>query len=878
MKIRVALFIVILLFEGTNASAQWQQVPGDGISPFYPRIQTWLGPLECGGAITFKDGILWAGYNEVVYSADTGKHWFQTSFGNRAVVDISFLNRDTGAVASDSTVFLTHDGGKTWVSSPSFGVPITRVYFNPNTGALFVNVPGMIGLPYSLDCGATWLYYGWSDDLFPAASNGNDLAVTRRGSIFLFTAANAASYFPISLTVKVYNGTTWYQGFSAIGSDTWSLGLDSCNSSRLYAVQEDYYSQQTDPQTDPNSDIYVTTNAGQQWNSTFSHSVPYLSGSFTSSKHVQYAGTVANGILRSTDHGQSWQNIGGPSNKPDGRCVFAIDDNLIVALDSLGNFWRTDNGGGYPLPPIDARIGIINDTLFSHDTLSCQAYVWRTTVFRHTDCSPHIVSADPTDYSDYGTEFGANFDSVQVVFHPTRVGTIHAKLPIIFDDGTVDTVYLEGTNAGTEPFYASPDTLFVKDTLFCSGPIERTVHFHYLNCGNPVSIQSLSLTGPDAQAYSFHAQSADSVLVDFQPANAGPSNAMLITLLDDGTRDTISLQSYYAPSPFHYSSSRSTLFSNDTLTLCDDPITDTLTFTFSGCTPNIVSQQITGGGASDYTAIRLLSSPLAAADTIVLSFHPHASGTRTGLLELKFDDGTDATFPLQGSGSGGHSLSLSTSDVTTDTLGAAVAVPIRIAGLTQAEDVDLTMHYFGTIEYLYSVSPSGDTLDIPGEIFTRRSRLHIAQAMPDAIVGYARFTVFNDSLTAASVVFDSLQLSSSVIPCDDVLSQDPAVATIGTLTGCEIPVLSRFIHLGVMPQLSFVPNPTTGSITIASDADVGPAMISVIDKLGMVRSQTPCSLRAHMPFILSLPSVAGVYELRVESAQGRSSSRIVVLR
>ncbi|HEY3874503.1 MAG TPA: hypothetical protein VGM92_03425, partial [Candidatus Kapabacteria bacterium] len=512
MKLILSILIALLVCSAISANAQWQKVPFV-TSSFYPRIQTWLGPLECGGAITYRDGKLWAGYNEVVFSPDTGKHWFQTNFGDHAVVDISFLNRDTGAVASDSTVFITRDGGRTWISSPAFDVPIIRVYFNPRTGALLVDAPGLIGIPYSLDCGASWLYYGWSDDLFPGASDGNDLAVTKRGSIFLFTAANAASYFPISLTIKGYNSTTWYQNFSAIGSDTYSLGLDSCNSSTLYAVQEDYYTQRTDPSTDPNADIYVTTNAGQYWNISFSHPIPYLSGSFTSSKHAQYAATVANGILRSSDHGSSWKNIGGPSNKPDGRCIFAIDDNLIVALDSLGNFWRTDNSGGDSLPPIDDHAAIINDTLFSHDTLSCQKYIWQTTGFRLTDCSPNIVSANATDFSDYGTQYGANFDSVYVVFHPTRIGTIHAKLPIVFDDGTVDTIYLEGTNAGSEPFYATPDTLFAKDTLSCTSLIDRTVMFHYVNCGTPVTVQSVSIAGSYSGNYQFHDFTPDSVTV-----------------------------------------------------------------------------------------------------------------------------------------------------------------------------------------------------------------------------------------------------------------------------------------------------------------------------------------------------------------------------
>lgn len=469
-------------------------------------------------------------------------------------------------------------------------------------------------------------------------------------------------------------------------------------------------------------------------------------------------------------------------------------------------------------------------------------------------------------------------DSIQITFHRTAQGTTHDFFIFQLTDGTFDTIFLQGTNLGDDPLYETPDTLFATDTMGCSGPITRSLQFHYVNCNPPVVVQSLSVSGLNASNYQFSGLNHDSVTVEFNPAKAGASRGYLFVHRDDGKIDTVLLRGFSTSQPFQYSNSRAELFSGDTLALCDTVVTDTIAFHFSGCAPNILSQQIKGASASDYTALRLLASPLGAFDTIILSFNPSANGNRAAELDVALDNGTTLSFPLKGVGAGNYILSLSSLDVTVDTLGAMTAIPITITGLPTTEDVDLSLHYRGSIVYIGSSSTGGQSLDIPGTTRSGYSRLHIPHAIPNAIAGYANFTVFNDSLATESVTFDSVQILGSNIPCSYTISQEPVVANISVPSGCDVPMLSNYIHWGKIPQLTLVPNPTTGNVSIIPNETMGLTTISVIDELGTVQFETTADLEANLPFNLTIPPVAGIYEVRINSAFGISNSRIVAIR
>jgi hypothetical protein len=252
------------------------------------------------------------------------------------------------------------------------------------------------------------------------------------------------------------------------------------------------------------------------------------------------------------------------------------------------------------------------------------------------------------------------------------------------------------------------------------------------------------------------------------------------------------------------------------------------------------------------------------------------SGDQSAELLLFLTDGSVDTILLDGYVStSANTLTLSTQNVQTDTLGATVAVPITLDGLERPENVELVLHYAGTINYLGSFSPAGVHLDIPGDSSLGRSVLAITGATSGAVLGYAKFNVFNDSNNAAHATFDSLTVSSQISPCEYSMPQ-PATSTITTPSGCAIPTLSQFLHLDKTPLFSVVPNPATnGYVWISSNTDVGAVTILTYDMLGTMRSEVSGQINTENPIVLPLPVGSGVYNIIVRANSGMRTLRVV---
>lgn len=233
-------------------------------------------------------------------------------------------------------MFLTTDGGGIWVPAVphsfsallnvAFGTSPSVRYGLDEGGVLFV----------SLDGGISWNETGMIAGLTLS------IAIGRNGTIFLNAGPNVPEG---ALEGQLYSSTdsgqTWQAAPGLFDIDSYSLTIDSCDPNRLYIANEDY------AWTGDNfSDIYVTSDAGSSWNKGFSRPIQYLNGAIANSFHAIYVGTVRNGILRSTDQGKSWKNIGGPSGPADSRNICVVNDNMLFAFDSMGNVWETTNSGG----------------------------------------------------------------------------------------------------------------------------------------------------------------------------------------------------------------------------------------------------------------------------------------------------------------------------------------------------------------------------------------------------------------------------------------------------------------------------------------------------------------------------------------------------
>lgn len=329
-----------------------------------------------------------------------------------------------------------------------------------------------------------------------------------------------------------------------------------------------------------------------------------------------------------------------------------------------------------------------------------------------------------------------------------------------------------------------------------------------------------------------------------------------------------------ASSPSSFAASPAKIFSSDTIS-CDS-VSRSVFFSRSGCPPVFITKWlIVGTNSGSYKASNLSN------DSILITLYGTKQGNQNAELLFILSNGSNDTVNLAGYVIPSVPLSLSSSNETSDTLGGSVFVPITITGLTRPEDIDLVLHYDPTLAYNSSTDAANTKLDIPGEQWPGRSKLHIAQAVSGVVAGYAHFTVFADSGAKTQVTFDSLTVLSAVSPCEYTLP-NAVTSTITPPSGCGTAMLSQYLQSGQIPNFSIRPNPTTGNVELTSSLNLGDASVEVYDMLGTKRGAFAVTLAKDAPAHLTLPQAptlgAGIYYLRVRSVAGVTSLRVVVAR
>jgi photosystem II stability/assembly factor-like uncharacterized protein len=930
-----AAILLIFFVSGRPALAQWKIVQPHMIPP---------PSLDWGGAMSFRDGITWLARESIYRSTDSGVTWTKRAdltklTASGYITDLDFFDKTHGLFVAAAGAYTTNDGGFTW----------TRITNFAHTACFGDDVKTMaVGSAVTTNGGAAWFAAPFSN-----ATTFCVRPIKKRGTFAYFAGSGVYG----NLFQSSNGGTTWKQGKTGVDEDSWSFAVDSCNDNRIYLAHEDYAFR-----TDDFSKIFVSPDRGDSWTRVAIFPEPWFAGSIAISRSALYCTTIGNGIYRSIDRGLTWQPIGGPNSSPDTRLITAIDDDVVVAVDSAGTVWRTANSGGNPVmvtPPGSTVIG--PPVLFASDTAECDSLVrsihilyegcgppspigWSVRgadsssffagplagdslrvrfqpqkygsshaliVFAMTDGSrdtiqlagfnisvkgtlavaPHTLFASDTircdsitrtlafhphgclppgakDYTIIGPDSDSfiagriSSDSLAITLIPRRLGDQHASIIIHRTDGTSDTVALLGVNSrlgslwadrtlfagdtsrcdtlvrtlllhprGCTPpsvigssiigadsinfsigalrrdslditfspqrpgvhratlvlllsdstrdtvqlgvfndvgsFKPAAASLFIGDTVHCDS-VTRTLPLRYLGCAPPTPLR-WSLHGADSASYSIAATHHDSISVAFAPNVFGSHNALLVGELSDGTRDTITLSGFAGTTPFIYALSAQDLYTTDSLYLCEQPKVEHLSITSSACPPRqIKSQTIIGAASADYAFARRMPSPVVPLDSIAITFVPGDTGLRSASYSLTLDDGTQITIPLIGYGRAPHPLALRTSDQSSTTLGGTVEVPITINGLIRAEDVEIVLHYDASLPYQGPFSLSNAILDVPNEQWLGRSKLRIAQAVSGQVAGYARFLVFNDSLTKQEVSFDSMRMITELFPCEYV--------------------------------------------------------------------------------------------------------------
>jgi photosystem II stability/assembly factor-like uncharacterized protein len=645
-------FMVIVVASGSNA--QWKIVASNV-----------FGAPTQYGKMYFSHGSLWLAGTQLWMSPDTGKSWMKRGgFTSDQIWDVRFFDSNNGVVGTvNGSVFKTSDRGLTWnviKQNPTSGYVYSLCYANTKNDIIVAN--GNLGsISYTHDGGLTWQDVSMREFTLYLES-------TPSGTIYALTGDQLPNSY--HLRISTDQGETWQEMPGAFDPDCFSFAV-SCDENIIVAPNE-----AAAFAFDLESEPYVTTDKGVTWNSHAKYPKQFLAGSITHAESIFYIQS-ADEVMRSTDNGMTWKNIGGPGNTLDTRFLCALNANLVFALDKQGNLWSTTNSGGDSL-----------DELISTGSIS----------------------------------------------------------------------FL-------------PKILFQNDTLVCIDSVVRSLFVKRTGC-NPPSITSASLIGTDSSNYSILSITSDSICLSFDPQDLGASTASILIKLSNGSEDTISL---------------------------------------------------------------------------------------TGFMK------------------GTKYMSISVEDVSTDTLGGTVRIPISINGDIATKTIELVLHYDASADLIYSNSyaKNGTILDIPGQTWEGRSKLRLMNVLPNEIYGYSHFIVFSDSSRKPQVLFDSLYVLNSISPCE--YDEPTAVSTVAPPQGCGINILSKFLTTGNIPRFFISPNPAENTLNIRSSESIDNVQFFLYDELGKTIIDKYYSVNTTEGVSIDVSSIpSGMYYLRIRSGQHTTTQLVVI--
>ncbi len=213
------------------------------------------------------------------------------------------------------------------------------------------------------------------------------------------------------------------------------------------------------------------------------------------------------------------------------------------------------------------------------------------------------------------------------------------------------------------------------------------------------------------------------------------------------------------------------------------------------------------------------------------------------------------------------SATFSASNVSNDTIGATVYVPIFSKPKLVGSDLGFSLHFNDSVlVYQGTYLATGSKVDQTIMRGRGLAKVHFDQSAlqnEDTLLGYAAFTIFPRYDSCSTVFFDSISVSSASITACASVSQS-FTATICSKVGCGTHTLSDFLRTGKLPILSIIPNPATRLTILHSDTDLGSVEVQVYDMLGVLRATESKVLSSHHSIDFNAASwPAGSYSIRV---------------
>lgn len=499
----------------------------------------------------------------IYYTTDGGKSWTRSLLPNQNITgqftDIWFKDRNVGYALLKqgiekgwSGIYRTLDGGLSWdlLHQADFGVAIRET----KRGIFFTD--RFYGIKRSIDNGLTF------QTVKPAfGSLGLDFLDDNIG----YATGEAVNGAPHHKTTD--GGNTWEEILTS--HESWTPYADPATKKIFYASEKDNKPKGYE------SFITLTPDSGTTFDIRRTFKADAITGGIAGPKgcssivYVQGQGidtaSAIYGLLRSTDGGQNWVAVGGPSNTSDTRFAVTGRGAVVYAFNKTGEVWKTTNGGDGKLTGSVFPITTIAQTIPS-DTLTAIVCDSNDLKLRltYSDCDSLLISQvyflDDNDgelarvsAQKYFGKDGTKFDTVTVRFKPIKVGISTQRIRLrlrhadgAFEDTTV-TITIKGTPAKDVPLVVEAGagkSLDFGNVGICGADSTRIITITNAGCAD-MFVSSLSTVLPFSLESSFQPFSLGpgekrQFLVGFQP-NIATSFSRKFTVTTSNGADSITL-------------------------------------------------------------------------------------------------------------------------------------------------------------------------------------------------------------------------------------------------------------------------------------------------------------------------------------------------
>jgi len=404
-----------LLIDSSNPSTLYTALANGGIYKTTNGGSTWtilnsgLPSMDISGLAMdpLNHSNLYAAtaYNGVYRSTNGGLNWTKINSPLLAqnVGVFAFDQRNPGTIyAGGVGIVKSTDSGATWASvSPGLGGNILALQIDPsNSNNLYAGLSpfnNLTGIYKSTNAGANWsrvspdvppdpnlwvyafalntavpttIYAGTRYGVLQSTNAGNNWTYATAGITaggvrqLVIDPSNPGTLYAGSdnLIFKTTSGgATWNQSSSGYTANNFGgMAIDPSTPSTLYAISD-------------LQGLFKTTNGGASWS--LLSSAPVFGGlgsvlvDRSNSANVYIAGGSPGGVYKSTDRGQTWNQLG---SLP-GAYILAMDagssSTLYCTAGGQGGIYKTTNGG-QSWTPINAGVSTESQTIIVADPVN----------------------------------------------------------------------------------------------------------------------------------------------------------------------------------------------------------------------------------------------------------------------------------------------------------------------------------------------------------------------------------------------------------------------------------------------------------------------------------------------------------------------------